>query len=113
MAFVDHDDVVEALRSDRSDDSFDIGILPGRSRCGANDRQAERCDGASNAASKIASRSCRTETRRRDLAPGKRFAELCLVHAEVGSASLDVQDTPTVVCEDHQHDKTRHMRSAR
>ena len=32
MPFVDHDDVIKAFPSDRADDAFGEGILPGRSR---------------------------------------------------------------------------------
>src|SRR2546426_7754042 len=32
MLFVDHDDVIKAFPSDRADDAFGEGILPGRSR---------------------------------------------------------------------------------
>jgi hypothetical protein len=33
VAFVDHDDVIEAFPSNRADDALGEGILPGRSRC--------------------------------------------------------------------------------
>ena len=33
-SFTEHDHVVEALTSDRSDESFHVGTLPGRARCG-------------------------------------------------------------------------------
>lgn len=104
MAFVEHDDVVEALTSDRSDDSFDIGILPGRSRCRANDRQAERRDRAVERGVEDRIAVVQNKARRRDLAPGKRFAELLPGPRRGGVLRhTDVQDTATVVCQDHQH----------
>jgi hypothetical protein len=36
VRFVDHEDVVEALSSDRADQVFDERILPGRARCNEN-----------------------------------------------------------------------------
>jgi hypothetical protein len=36
MTFVQNDDVVDTVTSNRTNDSLDIGILPGRARCDAN-----------------------------------------------------------------------------
>ena len=76
VPFVEHDDVVETLASDRPDDSLDIGILPGRPRCRANGRQAERRDGAAERGVEDRIAVVQQKARRRDVVPGKRLAEL-------------------------------------
>ena len=43
MRFTEHDDVVQALPSDRADESFNISILPGRS---GRDRPVPNAHGA-------------------------------------------------------------------
>ena len=35
-AFIDHDDGIETLAANRSDQSFDVRTLPRRARCGKN-----------------------------------------------------------------------------
>ena len=44
MALVEDDDTVEALAANGADDPLDIGILPGRSWCRDNLRDAHRFD---------------------------------------------------------------------
>ena len=46
MPLVEDDDVVQTLATDGPDDAFDVGILPGRARGGADGREAERFDGS-------------------------------------------------------------------
>ena len=44
MALIEDDDVVQTLAADRADDAFNVGILPGRARCGADGRETEGLD---------------------------------------------------------------------
>ena len=46
VSLVDDDHVVQALSTDRSDDAFDVGILPRRTRCRAEGRETDRVDDA-------------------------------------------------------------------
>src|SRR5215207_1498294 len=46
MSLIDDDDVVQTLATDRPDDAFDVGILPGRAWRGADGCQTERFGGA-------------------------------------------------------------------
>ena len=41
LTFIEHDDMVEALASDRADDTFDVGRLPGRAWRDEHFRDAE------------------------------------------------------------------------
>jgi hypothetical protein len=44
MPLIKDDDVVQTIAADRADDAFDVRILPGRARGGADDRQIEGLD---------------------------------------------------------------------
>jgi hypothetical protein len=46
MRFVEDDDVIEALAANRSDDAFNIRILPGTRRRGGRLRDADASDSA-------------------------------------------------------------------
>jgi hypothetical protein len=76
VPFVEDDDVVETLASDRPDDPLDIGILPGRPRRRVHDPQAEGNDRAVERAFEDCIVVVQQEARRRDVFSRKRFAEL-------------------------------------
>jgi hypothetical protein len=42
VTLVEDDDVIETVAPDRADDALDIGVLPGRSRCGDDLRDRHR-----------------------------------------------------------------------
>jgi len=44
VALIEDDDVVQTLAADRADNALDVGILPGRARCGADGRETEGPD---------------------------------------------------------------------
>ena len=82
MPLIDDDDVVQTLATDRADDAFDVGILPGRARCRADGRETEGLAPRPNAASKVVSRSWRRNRAFASL--GKASRSCCRVHADVG-----------------------------
>ncbi len=104
MPLVEHDDVVEALAPNRADHPFDERILPGRPRGGANLRQAQGGDGAPAGDIEDGVPVMQQESRRH--MPRERFAELLPRPRRRGMRrDVDVQDPPTIVCEDDEDEQ--------
>src|SRR5215472_9998325 len=69
----EHDDVIEALASDRSDEPFGVGILPWRTRCGEDFLDVHSLRGLGPSLEGVVAVS--DQVSRRSV-PGNRFAQL-------------------------------------
>ena len=108
MPLVEHDDVVEALAPDRADHPFDERILPGRSRGGANLRQAQGGDGAPAGDIEDGVPVMQRESRRH--MPRERFAELLPRPRRRGMRrDVDVQDPLTIRARTTKTNNTRQV----
>ena len=101
MPLVEHDHVVQTLATDGPDDAFDVGILPGRPRCGADRRETARGDGSTEC--RIEGRVTVVQQEPRGGIVGACVAEL--LSGPLGCGMLrhvDVQDATAVVGEDDE-----------
>ena len=101
MPLIEDDDVVQTFAADRPDDAFDVGILPGRARCGADRRETARGDGSAEC--RIEGRVTTTILGGGGPHVGKGLAEL--LSGPCGRwvrRHIDMQDSPPVVRQDDE-----------
>jgi hypothetical protein len=101
MPLIEDDDVVQTLAADRADDAFDVGILRGRARCGANGRETEGLDRP--AERRVEGRVAVVEDKPRVRVAGKGLAKL--LSGPCGRwvlRHIDMQDASPVVGQDHE-----------
>jgi hypothetical protein len=82
MPLIEDDDVVQTLAADRTDDAFDIRILPRRARCGADGGEAEGLDRPTERG--VERRVAVVEEESRIRVVGKASRSCCRVQADVG-----------------------------
>jgi hypothetical protein len=82
MPLTEDDDVVQTLPADRADDAFDLGILPGRARCGADGCETEGLDRPTEC--RVEDRVAVMEEEPRVRVVGKSLAELLSGPSDVG-----------------------------
>jgi hypothetical protein len=101
MPLIEDDDVVQTLAADRADDAFDVGILTGRARCGADGRETEGLDRPTER--RVEGRVAVVEEEPRVRVLGKGLAEL--LSGPCGRwvpRHIDMQDASPVVGQDNE-----------
>jgi hypothetical protein len=100
---VEHDDVIEAFAADGADESFDVGVLPWRTRRGAHVLNTHRFRGGDEA---LKRQIAVVDHIPRRLIPLKGFAELLRGPGGGGvTRHRDMHDPATFVCEDDEHEQ--------
>jgi hypothetical protein len=101
MPLLEDDDVVQTLAADRADDAFDVGILPGRARCGADGCETEGLDRPTER--RVEGRVAVVEDEPRVRVVGKGLAELLSgLCARWVLRHIDMQDASPAVGQDHE-----------
>jgi hypothetical protein len=82
VPLIEDDDVVQTLAADRADNALDVGILPGRARCGADGRETEGPDRPIER--RVEGRVAVVRRNRAFGSSGKASRSCCRVHVDVG-----------------------------
>ena len=103
VTFAQYDHVIETLSADRTNHSFGIRVLPRRARCSENLQDFECCDLAPECLA--INRVSITDEKTRGIVSPTCLKELSgCPHSRRMLCDVDVQDSPTIMTQDDQHE---------